>query len=611
MTIFQCTDVNISFGDLTIFENLNVNIYDKDKVGIIGVNGVGKTTFIKALLGIHKPTSGNVFTSNKIEIGYLEQNSGLDSENTVIDEFMLPFSHLLDLESRIKHIENELQKENSDKIKLSSTLANLYERYNSEGGNEFKNRVRSILTGLDFPEEYWNKQISTLSGGQKTRLALGRLLVRTPSVLILDEPTNHLDTQSIEWLENHLKNYQGTLLVISHDRQFLTTVTTKTLLIENQEAYMYNAPYDKYVELRENDKNYLEKCYHQQQKEIARIKAFVEQQKQWNRERNIIAAESRLKKLEKMTIIEKPQDEKRINPIKLTINNLGGKEVLTVNKVSFGYTDKLLFENLSFKLLRSDRVFITGPNGCGKTTLLKILTGNLKGYKGDFTIGTGIDFAYYSQDLSDLNLDSTVFDELYDNIDNVTPLEIRNSLAAFGFKGDDVFRRISVLSGGEKARVQLLKIIYKKAPFLILDEPTNHLDINTREILEKSLLEYEGTILCVSHDRYFVNKIATSFIDMSKPEEDINEKEKDNSGRNAYLEAKEEKARRRRNNALKLKLEQGIIETEEKISVLEEKLNGITDYEEVKELYIECEELKEHLSKMEDEYLLLLEEDLD
>ena len=610
MTIFSCTNINLSFGNLTIFDNLDINIYEKDKVGIVGVNGAGKTTFVKLLLGMLPPDKGNVFVSSKVEIGYLEQNSGLDSNNTVMDEFLLPFSHLIELENRIKSIERELQKENTDKIKLSNTLANLYEEYNVNGGNEYKNRVRSILQGLGFPEESWNMQISTLSGGQKTRLARARLLVRTPDVLVLDEPTNHLDTQSIEWLESFLKSYQGTLLVISHDRQLLTTVTTKTLLIDNQEAYVYNAPYDKYVELREADKAYQEKRYIQQQKEIDRIMAFVEQQKRWNRERNIIAAESRLKKLEKITLVEKPQDEMKINPINLKINYLGGKEVLVADNLSFGYTDEMLFENLSFKVFRGDRVFISGPNGCGKTTLLKILTGTLEGYNGNYKIGDGIEFAYYSQDMSDLNWENTIFDELYDNFDNVTPVEIRNSLAAFGFKGDDVFRKIGVLSGGEKARVQLLKTIYKNASFLILDEPTNHLDIYTREVLEDALLEFEGTILCVSHDRFFVNKIATSFIDMGNNEEADQKNEKDESAKLAYLKAKEERARQRRNKAQKERMENEMQKTGERIKVLEEKLHTIIDYEEIQKLYTECEELKKYLRQTEDEYLLLLEEDL-
>lgn len=606
MTIFSCTDIEVSFGELTLFENLNLNIFAKDKVGIVGVNGAGKTTLFKLFLGQLTPNKGNIFRANKLEIGYLSQYSGLDSNKTVIDEFMLPYTFLTEIEEKIASIEKELLLEHSDKMMLSGQLAKLHEAYNENGGNEYRNRIRSILLGLGFPEDMWTNGINTLSGGQKTRLALGRLLLQAPNVLMLDEPTNHLDVESVEWLENHLKSYQGTLIVISHDRYFLNTVTTKTLLIENGEAYMYNSPYNQFLVLREADIAYQEKCYKQQQKEIAKIQAFVEKQRQWNRERNIIAAESRLKKLERMTIIEKYKEDEKISPIILKIDDPCGKEVLMAYDLAFGYTDTPLFKDLSFQIFRGDRVFIKGPNGCGKTTLLKILTGNLKGYSGSFKIGTGIKPVYYSQDLSDLNLENTIFDEIFDEEQDENPANIRKALAAFGFKGDDVFKKISKLSGGEKARVSLLKITYSGSPFLILDEPTNHLDINTREILENALLEYEGTILAVSHDRYFVNKLATKFIDMTPATVEEDQK-RDTTKRDSYLEQKEERARKRKTEILKAKLETEIQKAETRIKELELLIYSNTNYEEVQQMYLELETLKVHLSEITDQYLELIE----
>ncbi len=604
MIVFSCNNVNVSFGQDTILENINININEKDKIGIVGANGAGKTTFIKLILGEIEAEKGTVIKASKIQTGYLSQYSGLSSESTLIEEFMEPFSHLIDLEQKINDAENRLQHEDSDKIKLSGNLVKMYEEYTLKGGNEYKNRVRSILIGLGFEEDKWNTHINTLSGGQKTRLALGRLLVNAPPVLILDEPTNHLDIQSIEWLEEHLKNYQGTLICISHDRFFLDMVTDKTLLIENKDIMLYNAPYSKYIVLRENDKTYQEKCYNIQQREIAKIEAFIEKQRQWNRERNIIAAESRLKKLDKMTIIEKPKEGEKPPAIKFEIDNPCGNEVLFADNLSYSFTDKPLFKDLSFKIYKGDRVFIKGPNGCGKSTLLKIITGYLNDYQGSFKIGHGIKPGYYTQDLSDLNEDNIVFDEIYDCANELNPSVIRNALAAFGFTGDDVFKKISVLSGGEKARISLLKITYEKSPFLILDEPTNHLDIKTREVLESALCEYKGTILAVSHDRYFVNKLATKFIDMT-PEVKYEDNNKVKIGKQEYLETKEERARIRKTELLIQKLENEIADTENRIKEIEILMSNNSDYNDLQNLYTEYEDLKKHLSCITDSYLEL------
>ncbi|MBR5785750.1 MAG: ABC-F family ATP-binding cassette domain-containing protein [Clostridia bacterium] len=567
MIVYSCDKMCLSFAGEAILENINVTINEKDRIGIVGDNGAGKTTFIKVLLGEYLPTDGNIYTYSKFtsDFGYLPQNAGLESENKVYDEFLNSFSHLIEEENKIAALEESLKNCSQEEAMVFSNKLNvLYDNFVKNEGLTYKSRIESILVGLGFTKDMWSLNISNLSGGQKTRLALGKIILKQPKVLILDEPTNHLDADSVKWLEEEIKAFKGTLLVISHDRCFLDAVTDKTLLIENTGAYLYNAPYSKYIELRNHDLAYQERCYKQQQRQIAKIQAFIEKQRQWNRERNIIAAESRLKQLEKMTIIEKPDERDNTPDISFEIEKLGGKEVLDVNNLSFAFTDNVLFEGLTFQVRRGEKVFIQGPNGCGKSTFLKIITGYLKATKGEYKIGSNTSFSYYAQDLSTLNEDKNVFDEIYDHanfgrlaVNLITPVKIRKALAAFGFKGEDVFKPISKLSGGEKSRVALLKIVYERSSLLILDEPTNHLDIKTREVLEKALADFEGTLICVSHDRYFTQKLATKEINI--PDYCIKEMQENTiihtTAGEEYRKNKEERAKIRKAETQKLKLE--------------------------------------------------------
>jgi len=592
MILLGCNNISISFGTRQILKDVTFSVQDTDKIGIVGVNGAGKSTLFKIITSGYIPDSGEIYLAKGCKVGYLAQNSELESSNTILEEVLTAFSHLIRMEERIKELEKLISTE-KDEEKLSSYMkeySNLSDNFSRNGGYEYNSRSRGILKGLGFREEEFELKVSSLSGGQKTRLAMAKLLTEEPDLLLLDEPTNHLDIDAVEWLEDFLITYKKGVMIISHDRFFLDRITNKTLEIENCECKLYNGNYTKFVKQKEQDREIQQKHYELQQKEIARMEAFIEQQRRWNRERNIIAAESRMKAIERMEKVDKPNDlpEKIKIDFKVTIQS--GNEVLTVDKLSKEYPGRPLFNNLSFKVMKRERVFILGPNGCGKSTLLKILTGKITDYSGSFKFGHNTTEAYYDQEHSDLSLNNTVIDELIEVSDNLSLTEIRNALAMFLFKGDDVFKEISTLSGGEKGRISLLKIMLSGANVLILDEPTNHLDISSREVLERALLDYEGTLIIVSHDRYFIDKIATRIIELGNdsyidykgnysefkqykagraPElKTASSAEKVSAAKLSHIATKEEKARRR-------KLEKQYAETENEIQRLENSIEEI------------------------------------
>jgi len=514
--VLNCNNIDFSYGTEIIIQNISFSLQENDKVGLVGVNGAGKSTLFKILTGELNQEKGDVFISKDLVLAYLKQNAALNTENTLWDELLEVFKDLVTLENSINTIEKEIST-TTDQEKLSSLMkeySRLTERFSYLGGYEYNSRVRGVLRGLGFDDSEFNNKVNILSGGQKTRLALAKVLLEEPDILLLDEPTNHLDISAVEWLEEYLKSYKKCLLIISHDRYFLDSVTNRTIEIENCNSTVYNCNYSAYVKQKASNKEIQEKHYQLQQKEIARQEAFIEQQRRWNREKNIVAAESRQKALDRMAKIDKPSEAPQKIRMRFNQTVLSGNEVLDVDSVSKSFDDKELFKNVSFKIRKAERVFLLGPNGCGKSTLLKILAQKLEVTSGKFNYGAKVNLGYYDQEMSDLNEENTVLDEVWSVNQKLIQTEVRSALASFLFTSEDVFKKISVLSGGEKSRVSMLKLIFSDANFIILDEPTNHLDINSREILEAALDEYEGTMLIVSHDRYFINKLATRIVDI-------------------------------------------------------------------------------------------------
>ncbi|MBQ4574166.1 MAG: ATP-binding cassette domain-containing protein [Clostridia bacterium] len=513
MISISCDGISLSFGMDVILNNISFSLNENDKLGIVGVNGAGKSSLFKIITGEYTADSGNVFISKDKSVGVLDQNVHFESESTLLEEVMLTFRNLIDMESELEMLHSKIEFSESPDPVLVASYASLHDRFTRNGGYEFRGRCRGTLKSLGFGEEFWDQKVSSLSGGQKTRLALARILLREPDILMLDEPTNHLDMDALYWLEDFLAQYRKTVIVISHDRFFLDRIATKILEIENTHGRMYNGNYTRYVEQKMQDREIQMKHYKNQQKEIARIEAYIEQQRRWNRERNIIAAESRQKQLDKMVRVEKP--ENLPEKIRLSFSKSGesGNDVLYVRGLGKSFPNKVLFRDVDFLVKKNDHVFITGANGCGKSTLIKIIAGKMMPDTGICEYGYNVKVGYYDQENQQLHDDNTVIDEIWNDYARMNETDIRNTLALFLFKGDDIEKKVSNLSGGEKARLTLAKLILSKMNLLILDEPTNHLDINSREALEAALMAFDGTIIAVSHDRYFINKLSTRILD--------------------------------------------------------------------------------------------------
>ncbi len=626
MFVIGTDKVSVSYGEKTIIENISFSVNQGEKVSIVGVNGAGKSTLMRLLYDRNMPYTGNVFVAKGKTLGHLEQQKKFPPEMTVYEAALSVFQKLSEEEARLNELSEALKTEHSDAMIARFTA--LQQHFTDHGGYEYKSRAKGTLIAMGFDEKMLSLPISALSGGQKTVLQLSLLLLEEPDILLLDEPTNHLDIKSLEWLEDKLKRIRSTILLISHDRLFLDRVTNKTLEIENTHAKMYSVPYSKYRKQKKAEREIQERHYKNQQKEIARMEAFIEQQRRWNREKNIIAAESRQKAIDRMVKVEKAESLPESLSFKFTSAIESGYDVLSVRELTKAYDRSPLFHDLSFEVKKNDRLLIIGANGSGKSTLLQILAGNLSPSSGSYRYGYNVRMGYYDQ-YQHLNENSTVLEEIWGD-SNLNHTEIRTLLATFLFKGDDVFKEIRVLSGGERARLVLAKLMQKKVNLLLLDEPTNHLDIESREALENALMSFDGTIIAVSHDRYFINKLATRILHF-KGEGEVtsyngnyesfnehlaenivttSEKQNDDAPivNNDWETRKKQKQEERKRLSRIQKIEDEMEKAESRIRAIDEESSKIsTDYVALQKLYEEKEDLQKKCDALLEEWDILQE----
>ncbi len=627
MNLLNLSNVSKSYSTNVIFQNVSFLVEDRDKIGLVGVNGAGKTTLFRILTGQTDYDSGNVLKNKQTKIGYLEQYTCADSERCVMDELLTVFGYLQEMELKMEQVSADLERNEGDIDALIREQQQLHDEFARLDGFTYKSRARAALFGLGFSEEEFQLPVRALSGGQKTRVSLAKILLSDANLLLLDEPTNHLDISSCEWLEDFLKGYQGAVIVISHDRYFLDSVTGRTFEMENQKLTVYEGNYTTYFNLKAEYNKVLEREYTKKMKEIHRLEGVIEQQRQWSQEHNYKTAESKQKQIDRIAnTLEKPEASPDRIRFHFHTRTGGGYEVLTIRDLSKSFDQVLLFESVNMDVRKGEHVFLLGPNGCGKTTLFKMILGQIEQSKGTVKIGQNIQTGYYDQTQSDIAPDKTVFDEVSDAYPKMTNTEIRNALAAFLFRGDDVFLENKNLSGGERARVSLIKLMLSEANFLLLDEPTNHLDIQSREALEEALSGYEGTMLVVSHDRYFINKMADKIYYLQKDGvqkfdgnysyylEKFRESEEQREPvkiENDYKKQKElESAKRRHQGKIK--------RAEEKIEALESEIEELTrrqadaanDYEKLLELEGAIAEKKDELNQNYELWEALLEEQI-
>lgn len=514
--ILACQNIEKSFDGVTILQDASFHIEEREKAALVGINGAGKSTLFRIIVGELSPDNGQVILAKGKTLGYLAQHQEMENELTIYDCLLQVKQHILDMEIRMREMEAEMKHTTGEALtKLMDSYSRLTHEFEMENGYAYKSELTGVLKGLGFQEEDFQKQVSTLSGGQKTRVALGRLLLSKPDIILLDEPTNHLDMDSIAWLETYLLNYPGAVFIVSHDRYFLDKVATKIVEIDNGKVSTFAGNYSAYSEKKALLRKAAYQAYLNQQQEIKHQEEVIAKLKSFNREKSIRRAESREKMLDKMEVLEKPVEIDSSMKITLKPRITSGNDVLTVEGLGKSFPPLTLFEDLNFSVKRGERVAIIGNNGTGKTTILKILNEIVPPDTGCFHLGSKVHIGYYDQEHHVLHNEKTIFEEISDDFPKLTNTEIRNLLAAFLFTGDDVFKPIQALSGGEKGRVSLAKLMLSEANFLILDEPTNHLDITSKEILEEALSNYEGTVLYVSHDRYFINKTATRILDLT------------------------------------------------------------------------------------------------
>ena len=611
--LIECSNITKSFQGIPLLKDITFKIDDHDKVAIIGVNGAGKTTILKIIAGEENYDSGDLFCNKELTLGYLKQQHDLAMDKTVYDVGLDVFAPLITIENRLRQLENEMTTDHSERI--LNEYDRLTQSFHDKDGYSYPSKLTGVLKGLGFSEEEFNLKVSMLSGGQKTRLALAKMLLQKPKLLLLDEPTNHLDNSAINFLEGYLKNYPHAIITVSHDRYFIDQVSNKIVEVENGKSKSYKCKYNEYSILKKKQRAVDLKHYLNQQKEIKRIQESIDTLKSYNREKQVKRAESKEKQLAKIERIDKPENLPDIITINFKPKRESGFDVLKIENLAVKF-DEILFKNIDIDIKKQERIALVGDNGVGKTTLFKTILDQLNAYQGKIKFGSKVDLAYYDQEHSTLAMDKTIFNEISDNFPKMTNTEIRNSLALFNFKGDDVFKEISLLSGGEKGRVVLTEILLKQANLLILDEPTNHLDIASKEVLEDALNQFEGTIFFISHDRYFINKVATRVIELTSTkaisydgnyDTYLNHKsvakplKKENVD---YLDMKQQ-------NALYRKQQNKIKKIETNISILETKINTLTEQlhsEEVLNDYQKYNQINDEISELENQLNTLMEE---
>ncbi|WP_027703006.1 ribosomal protection-like ABC-F family protein [Metaclostridioides mangenotii] len=517
MIVLSCNNLSKNFGIESIFKNVDFTVNEGDKVGVVGVNGTGKTTLFKIIASIYEYDTGHIYTSKDCEIGYLEQNTNFNSNNTILEEVLEVFNDLINMEKELRNLENRIAEES---VKSSSTiLEKLMDEYSHKlelfsdlNGYGYKSEAKGVLKGLGFNDIDFDKQINVLSGGEKTRVLLSKLLLNKPTLLLLDEPTNHLDADAIEWLELFLRQYKGTVLTISHDRYFLDQTVNRIFELNNKKLKLYNGNYSDFIVASKTEKEIEQKKYDDQQKEIKKQEESIDRLKAYGREKHLKRARSKEKALDKVDLLDKPDAEREKARIRFSPSVQSGNDVLALRDISMGYGERVLFKDLNLDVYRGEKIALIGANGIGKSTLFKIIDNELKPLSGSVKFGTNVNVAYFHQEQKTLNLNNTIIDEIWENNTHLTQTSIRSMLGAFLFKDEDVFKKISTLSGGERSRVAILKMILSNANLLLLDEPTNHLDIDSKGVLEEALSSYTGTIFTISHDRYFINTIASKIL---------------------------------------------------------------------------------------------------
>lgn len=622
MALISANNLTISFSENDILNGVTFQVEAKDKIGLIGANGAGKTTLFKILTKEYLPNDGSFSVGKDITIGYMSQHACAGSTKNVLDELMSVFTYLYEIEDELADIERNLSHSREDFEAMLERQIYLNREYERLGGLTYKSRARSALLGLGFKEQELTLPCSLLSGGQRSKLSLCKLLLCGANLLLLDEPTNHLDIESVTWLENWLSEYNGSFIVISHDRYFLDKVTNRTFEIERGRLYCENRNYSGYQHLKQERQKSAERLYENTMKEVHRIEGIIQQQKRFNQERNYVTIASKQKSIDRLLDgLEKPENELEGIRFSFTADSVSGNDVLLCSGVEKNFESKPLFKNVDLTVKRGERVFIVGENGSGKSTFLKVILGKLRRDGGKVTLGTGVKTGYFDQTLAELRGGKTVLDEVWDSYKRMTETQVRNALAAFLFKGDDVYKPMDKLSGGEKARVALLKLMLSGSNFLVLDEPTNHLDIKSREALENAFDTYDGTMLVVSHDRYFINRLASRIIHLHtdgvdsyagnydfylehKVQHDKAQVSALKPKENTYKKKKEQESERRKMKGRISRLEDEISRYDEKIAVLGEQINSpeiAADYEKILEM---TKELDSCVSEQEEKMLL-------